>query len=59
MTKTQPLIAVPPPEIQGAPITVAFGDTVTKVDALPVSLCWGLVGVSAIILLIQIWSYFA
>ena len=57
MTKTQPLIAIPPRETKAAPISVAAGNTVATVDALPMPLCWALLGVSAIILIIQIWSY--
>jgi hypothetical protein len=29
------------------------------VDSVPIALCWGLLSVSALLLLIQLWSYFS
>ena len=47
------------PEItlQNAPLTVATKDTSATVDAIPMPLCWTLLGVSTVILIIQIWTY--
>jgi hypothetical protein len=51
MKKTQPLIAMPRAAPQSASIAVAPAEK----SAMP--LCWVLLGVSAIILIIQIWTY--
>jgi hypothetical protein len=53
MKKTQPLIAMPHAAPQSASIAVAPAEK----TAMP--LCWVLLGVSAIILIIQIWTYFS
>lgn len=53
MKKTQPLIAMPQAAPQIASIAVASAEK----SAMP--LCWVLLGVSAIILIIQIWTYFS
>jgi hypothetical protein len=53
MKKTQPLIAMPHTAPQSASIAVALAEK----TAMP--LCWVLLGVSAIILIIQIWTYFS
>jgi hypothetical protein len=53
MKKTQPLIAMPHAASQSASIAVAPAEK----SAMP--LCWVLLGVSAIILIIQIWTYFS
>ena len=51
MKKTQPLIAMPHAAPQSASIAVAPAEK----SATP--LCWVLLGISAIILIIQIWTY--
>jgi len=51
MKKTQPLIAMPHAAPRNASIAVAPAEK----SAMP--LCWVLLGVSAIILIIQIWTY--
>lgn len=51
MKKTQPLIAMPHTAPQRASIAVAPAEK----SAMP--LCWVLLGISAIILIIQIWTY--
>ena len=51
MKKTQPLIAMPHAAPHGASIAVAPAEK----SAMP--LCWVLLGVSVIILIIQIWTY--
>jgi hypothetical protein len=55
--ETQPLITLPEIARQNAPITVARRDASAIVDAMPKLLCWALLGVSAVILIIQIWNY--
>jgi hypothetical protein len=58
MTKTQPLSTMPEITPQSAPLTVPTKDTSVIVDAIPMPLCWTLLGVSTVILIIQIWNYF-
>jgi hypothetical protein len=59
MSKTQPLITatatpvVPP----AAPVTIAPVASQPVLKAIPIPLCWGLVLVSAAILIIEIWNY--
>jgi hypothetical protein len=53
MKKTQPLIAMPHVVPKGASIATAPAEK----SAMP--LCWVLLGVSATILIIQIWTYFS
>jgi hypothetical protein len=68
MKKTQPLIDLPVPEMPTISVTVAPQGSpspepmprpslMQTVDEIPMPLCWTLLGVSAVILLIQIWSY--
>jgi hypothetical protein len=62
MKKTQPLIAMPHITPQSASIAVApteKGEGSAMMDAIPMSICWTLLGVSAVILIIQIWTYFS
>jgi hypothetical protein len=59
MMKTQPLITMPEITPQSAPLTVATKDTSAIVDAIPMPLCWTPLGVSTVILIIQIWTYFS
>jgi hypothetical protein len=59
MSKTQPLITatatpVAPPT---APATIAPASPQPVLNVIPVPLCWGLVVVSAAILIIEIWNY--
>ena len=51
--KTQPLIAMPNVIPQNAPIAVA------PVEKASMLLYWMLLGISALILIIQIWTYFS
>jgi hypothetical protein len=53
MKKTQPLIAMP----DAVPKRTSIAVAPTEKNVTP--LCWGLLGVSAIILIIQIWTYFS
>ena len=53
MKKTQPLIAMPRTAPQSASIAVAPAEQ----SIMP--LCWVLLGVSTVILIIQIWTYFS
>jgi hypothetical protein len=56
MKKTQPLIAMPQSMPQSASIAVAPTEKSARVD---MSVCWALLGISAVILIIQIWTYFS
>jgi hypothetical protein len=56
MKKTQPLIAIPPTAPPSAVAPIEEGAILT-VDTIPMAVCWGLLGVSALILIIQIWTY--
>jgi hypothetical protein len=58
MKKTQPLTTMPEAAPQSAPLTVATTKTDPFVDSIPMPLCWALLGVSAVILIVQIWNYF-
>jgi hypothetical protein len=59
MKKTQPLVTMPestaPPSV---PLTVT-SEPAAAVEPLPLRLCWAVLGVSAVILIIQIWNYFS
>jgi hypothetical protein len=55
-TKTQPLLIHPTGSAPVAPVVIT-SKPVAPVDAIPRSLAWGLLGVSAVIFLIQIWNY--
>ncbi len=62
MKKTQPLIAMPHITPRSAPIAVAPTEKAkgsAMMDAIPMPTCWTLLGVSAVILIIQIWTYFS
>jgi hypothetical protein len=56
MTKTQPLLIHPADTVPVAPVVIT-SRPVAPVDAIPRSLAWGLLGISAVIFLIQIWNY--
>jgi hypothetical protein len=56
MKKTQPLVPMPEAAAQSASISVA---PVGEGTTIPMPVCWTLLGVSAIILIIQIWMYFS
>jgi len=58
MKKTPPLIDMPAASAPETPLTVA-PETPMATDQIPKPLCWALLGVSAAILIIQIWSYFS
>ena len=66
MRKNRPLIDSPKVEASMTKGTVAPGPgplpqpaPQIRADDLPVSLCWGLLGTSAAILILQIWNYLA
>jgi hypothetical protein len=56
MTKTQPLLIHPAGATPVAPVVIT-SKPLAPVDAIPRSLAWGLLGVSVVIFLIQIWNY--
>lgn len=58
MKKTQPLIDMPAASAPETPLTVAPQTRVTT-DQILKPFCWALLGVSAAILIIQIWGYFS
>ncbi|HEX4638541.1 MAG TPA: hypothetical protein VH170_03550 [Chthoniobacterales bacterium] len=58
MKKTQPLIDLPAVEKPAIAVTVTPQQMAqTWVEQVPMQLCWGLVAVSAAILILQIWNY--
>jgi hypothetical protein len=57
MKKTQPLIGMPAATAPAGTGVAAAPETAGIVDQLPMTLCWALVGVSAVILIIQILNY--
>jgi hypothetical protein len=59
MSKTQPLITAPEPTRQIPPIAVEPPDVNEMVESIPVPLCWALVGISALLFIIQLWTYFS
>ncbi|HSV62957.1 MAG TPA: hypothetical protein VLH83_06395 [Chthoniobacterales bacterium] len=57
MTKTQPLLVRPPATgVQAAPVIIT-SKPLAPLDAIPRPLCWTVLGISALIFLIQIWNY--
>ena len=60
MKKTQPLIDLPAMEKPVAPVTVAPElppASQSRIDHIPMPLCWALFGASVAILILQIWNY--
>ena len=58
MTKTQPLLVHPPTTtgVQTAPVIIT-SKPLAQLDVIPKPLCWAVLGISAVIFLIQIWNY--
>ena len=59
MSKTQPLITAPEPMSETAPISIEPEHSHETIESIPVPLCWALVGISALIFIIQVWTYFS
>ena len=59
MSKTQPLITAPEPKSENAPISIEPANAGETIESIPVPLCWALVAVSALIFIIQVWTYFS
>jgi hypothetical protein len=57
MKKAQPLVTMPEIALQTPALAVATKDTSAMVDAIPMPFCWTLLGVSTVILIIQVWTY--
>ena len=59
MKKTQPLSTLPDPAAPAAAVHMTPGPKMvaSRADAIPMWLCWTLVGISAAVLIVQIWSY--
>jgi hypothetical protein len=47
----------PGPKNETARITILPGPSAAAFDSIPRWFCWGLLGVSVLIFLIQIWNY--
>src|SRR5213075_1595527 len=56
MTKTQPLLVHPTAGVPSAPVIIT-SKPLAPLDVIPRPLCWALLGISALIFLIQIWNY--
>ena len=56
MTKTQPLLVRPANTTQSAPVIVT-SRPLDAFELIPRKFCWTLLGISAVIFLIQIWNY--
>jgi hypothetical protein len=56
MTKTQPLLVQPAAAVHTAPVIIT-SKPLAQLDVIPRPLCWTLLGISAVIFLIQIWNY--
>jgi hypothetical protein len=56
MTKTQPLLVHPTAGVPSAPVIIT-SKPLAPPDVIPRPLCWALLGISALIFLIQIWNY--
>jgi thioredoxin 1 len=56
MTKTQPLLVQPAATAPVAPVVIT-SRPIVPLETIPRPLCWALVGISAVIFLIQIWNY--
>ena len=57
MKKTQPLIAMPHAAPQKASIAIEPAQSSTMAEAVPMPICWALLGASVVVLIIQIWTY--
>jgi hypothetical protein len=56
MTKTQPLLIHPPAGAQPTPVVITTRP-IERPEPISKSVCWALLGASALIFLIQIWNY--
>jgi hypothetical protein len=59
MLKPQRLLIAPPPAKPAAPLLIDPETSRDMVESIPVSLCWVLLGISALIFIIQLWVYFS
>ncbi len=57
MSKTQPLITAPESTRETAPIFIEPENLTHVVETAPGPMCWTLVGVSAVVFIIQLWTY--
>jgi hypothetical protein len=62
MTKTQPLITAPEMAAPAVPIRVArsttsASDVMQALTSVPLPFCWALLGISALLFILQIWIY--
>jgi len=54
MSKTQPRITAP-----AASVKVAPRGPSAPLDSIPIPLCWALLGVSTVVFIVQVWTYFS
>jgi hypothetical protein len=59
LSGVQPARAQSAPFIRPAPPQVANPPSRGLVESVPTQLCWALLGISALTLLIQLWTYFS
>jgi hypothetical protein len=59
MSKIQPLITASVPVRQTARILIEPETSSEMIESIPVLLCWALLGISAVIFIIQLWTYFS
>lgn len=59
LSNIQPSSAPPGGGMRAAPLSVASPPPAALVESVPATFCWALLGVSALTLLIQLWTYFS
>ncbi len=59
LSNIQPSSAPPGGVVRAAPLSVASPPPAALVELVPATFCWALLGVSALTLLIQLWTYFS
>jgi hypothetical protein len=59
LSPIQPPNVAPAGIIRTTPNLVANRSPQALVESVPTQLCWGLLGLSALTLLIQLWTYFS
>lgn len=59
LSNVQPTARPPAAGIHSAPSAVANQQPARLVDSVPTPLCWAILGIAALSLLIQLWTYFS
>jgi hypothetical protein len=57
MSKTQPLITAPEPVREMPPISVAPSRVNDVIESIPPPLAWAVLAVSALLFIVQLWTY--